>query len=77
MVWNPEQSLEPTSIPTPDNTQQFIDAIKSLLDECDMTALNVLADRLSPFEISFKQVVLGNTVSIKPVLVLVGGQPPL
>lgn len=77
MVWNREQQLAPTSIITLDNAGHFIGAIRSLLDESDITTLNVLADRLSPYKINFQQVVLGDTVSIKPMLVLEDGRPPL
>lgn len=77
MAWNQEQQLSPTSLPTPGNTDQFVDAMKTMLDEGDISTLNALANRLSPFQINFKQVVVGDAVAVKPVLVLEDGQPPM
>lgn len=77
MVWDQEQQLSPTSAPTPGNTDQFIDAMKTLLDEGDISTLHALANRLSPFQINFKQVVVGDAVAVKPVIVLEDGQPSM
>ncbi|KID61221.1 hypothetical protein MBR_10253, partial [Metarhizium brunneum ARSEF 3297] len=76
MEWYPEQPSLPTSTPILDDISLFVDAIKSLLDESDITTISMLAKRLSPFRIHPEQVVVGNTVSVKPVLVLECEQRP-
>lgn len=76
MEWYPEQPSLPTSTSILDDISLFVDAIKSLLDESDITTISMLAKRLSPFRIHPEQVVVGNTVSVKPVLVLECEQRP-
>lgn len=71
-----QQLLTPSCTPTPDNMNCFVDAIKSLLDESDVTTIHTLARRMNPFRIDFQRVVTGNTVAVKPVLVLENGEPP-
>nr|A0A0M4LAF6.1 RecName: Full=Aurovertin biosynthesis cluster transcription factor aurF; AltName: Full=Aurovertin biosynthesis cluster protein F [Calcarisporium arbuscula]ALD83632.1 putative transcriptional factor [Calcarisporium arbuscula] len=55
---------------------RFVDAIKSLLDESDITTLVALANRLSPFRVDYRRVVVGDALSVKPILVLEHEQPP-
>lgn len=66
-----------TYTPISDNTHHFIEATRSLLDEGDVTALDALASRLSPFRIKYRPVVVGDVVSVKPVLVLEHEQSPV
>ncbi|KJK74903.1 hypothetical protein H634G_09737 [Metarhizium anisopliae BRIP 53293] len=66
-----------TSPPILDNAYYFIEATRSLLDEGDVTALDTLASRLSPFRIQYRSVVEGDIISVKPVLVLEHEQSPI
>ncbi|KAG5951669.1 hypothetical protein E4U53_002539 [Claviceps sorghi] len=57
----------------PHNVRLLGDAVNFLLDANDTTSLSVLASRLAPFRIDLKETLVGETLSLQPVLVFEDG----
>nr|AFO67569.1 hypothetical protein [Epichloe inebrians] len=66
-----EGCLEPIRVRTTftDDVRVFGDAVRFLLEQNDTDSLSVLASRLTPFRIDFKETLVGDALSFQPVLV--------
>ncbi|KAG5926870.1 hypothetical protein E4U42_002837 [Claviceps africana] len=64
------QRVPPT---LPHNVRLLGDAVKLLLDANDTASLTVLASRLAPYRIDLKEALVGETLSLQPVLVFEDG----
>ncbi|KAG5979907.1 hypothetical protein E4U55_004630 [Claviceps digitariae] len=67
------QEAQRASSALPDDVRLLGDAVKSLVDANNTTSLTVLAKRLAPFRIDLKETMVGETLSVQPVLVFEDG----
>lgn len=60
----------------PTGLSQFIDAIKTLIENNDMTEIDQLSARLRPYRIETHKAIVSGKALFKSVLILEEEQPP-